>query len=1515
MKKIHKYLMAICLFIIAANLTMATNKYAVATGNWSSTSTWSLSRGGASGAAVPASTDSVFIPSPYTVTVDASGKLVKDLIVESGATLKSNSSTLGTPVYIRVYNSITNSGTIGSATDALGFQAYGSAVSINGTGSTSFDRMSTAVASTVTFNTNVSVYYPSGSAVYANGSAAVFTINANDTLKFLGSGSYFAVGTSGSNVPSTGATMTINVYGSVFMSSTATQINLQNTSTNVSTLHVYNGGTVNTNHDILGNTSGTPSVVTVDQGGAINFLGVSRNCSLGISTTTVNGTIDFGPSATSGRTLGTATVGSTGKIRLSDATLPSGITLSTGSTVEYYTASTPASITLPTGYTTYSNLTVTNSSGVALAANTTVKGILKLQGGNLTTGSSYTLTVDTAGSVTRTTGWVVGNLAKTILAASPSATYEIGDASNYAPVNLTFNGVSVAGTVTAKTTLGEHPQILNASGLSSSSDVNRYWTLTNNGVTCTSYSATFNFNSGDIDAGADYTQFLVSNYASSVWTSQTVGTKTSTSTQITGATLFGDFAVGDVYNTNPAISIGGTLSSFGLVLVSTTSAAEKSFTVSAVNLTDTLTIKPPTGVLISQTSGTEASTPITLTPVSGTISPAVTIYVKFAPTAVGSFSSNIAVTSPGSTYQYVSVTGFGEATEPTSASTNLVFSNVTSTSMKLTWTKGNGTNHLVIARASNAVSANPSDGTSYTANATYASGSLVTSGYVVYSGSDSTFTMTGLTDATLYYFAVYEYNGTAGSGSENYLTSSTLTGVRGANVVQSNTGTFTGNWSAASTWIGGLVPTASDNVKIGSTAVITIDSANAVCNTLSFASSTGAKLVFNSNAVLTVYGDLVFYSQSSNHVNSWAAGGKLKFAGSATQTIKNLTTTASSTSSTPLYEVIVDKTGGKVTTEGTDNKIMLVRSLEIVNGLFQLNTADDIQGWDNTSATTPTITVDAGGTFDMYGGGANSIRSGTSGSAPIGKLTIAGSVTSFVTTSTLGLSPGGIDILSGGILYIPSGWTGGSQGLHGGAIHIYSGGILSHSTTSNVWDATCVVTLDDGGIFRASATTTVFPTSFTNNGTVLYTRTTAGADQIITDMDYKNLEIKDNGCNKAWTLSAGRTISGNLTIDSAAVCNVTLGANDLTLNGTLSKATAATISVDASGAGQLKKSFTSTPSSFTFPISAGGVYSPVSVDLTSGTLSSAYIGAKVSATKSSHNTSTTNYINRTWTLSGTGITSPVYSDTLTYAAGDVAGTEASLYGGLYNGSAWSSLGAVNATSHYIVGSGLTSFGEITAGEASAMGVASSGHVAVTVIPQGYYNAGDYLNSVDTVSVLLADASTYVTVDSTTVVLDSVTFTGTATFATATSGNYYLVVKQRSSVETWSASTVAFAQGSTISYNFTDAQNKAYGDNQVQVSSSPERWAIYGGDCNQDGYVDPLDMSLIDQDSFNYVSGTGLATDVNGDHFVDPLDMSIADQNSFNYVGIKRPVTAKQVNVHVRPKIGVMHYKGLLKTQK
>ena len=115
------------------------------------------------------------------------------------------------------------------------------------------------------------------------------------------------------------------------------------------------------------------------------------------------------------------------------------------------------------------------------------------------------------------------------------------------------------------------------------------------------------------------------------------------------------------------------------------------------------------------------------------------------------------------------------ATEPGAAASSLTFTSVTKTGFTIGWSNGGGASRLVVVKQGGAVDALPADGTGYTANSVFGSGSqLGTGNYVVYAGSDSSATVSGLSLNTSYSVAVVEFNGS--SGTENYKTDSTLTG-------------------------------------------------------------------------------------------------------------------------------------------------------------------------------------------------------------------------------------------------------------------------------------------------------------------------------------------------------------------------------------------------------------------------------------------------------------------------------------------------------------------------------------------------------------------------------------------------------------------------------------------------------------------------------------------------------------------------------------------------------------------
>jgi hypothetical protein len=142
-------------------------------------------------------------------------------------------------------------------------------------------------------------------------------------------------------------------------------------------------------------------------------------------------------------------------------------------------------------------------------------------------------------------GFIVGNLQKNFSTGASSRFFEVGTGGTFAPVNITFANVTGAGDLVVSTTAGEHPQIATSS-IDQTKDVNRYWTITNSGVTFSAagYTAVFSFvPASDKDAGADASVFIANRY-SGTWNNTTNGTRWTDSTQIQSELNFGDFVVG-----------------------------------------------------------------------------------------------------------------------------------------------------------------------------------------------------------------------------------------------------------------------------------------------------------------------------------------------------------------------------------------------------------------------------------------------------------------------------------------------------------------------------------------------------------------------------------------------------------------------------------------------------------------------------------------------------------------------------------------------------------------------------------------------------------------------------------------------------------------------------------------------------------------------------------------------------------------------------------------------------------
>ncbi len=112
------------------------------------------------------------------------------------------------------------------------------------------------------------------------------------------------------------------------------------------------------------------------------------------------------------------------------------------------------------------------------------------------------------------------------------------------------------------------------------------------------------------------------------------------------------------------------------------------------------------------------------------------------------------------------------------------FANVNDTDMRITWTAGTSdatygetVNMIVVIRDAGIVDFVPVEGSTYTANSNFGSGTPLgptTDNYVVYNGTGTQVDITGLTEATAYYVAVYAYVGSP----INYQQDSPATGIQ-----------------------------------------------------------------------------------------------------------------------------------------------------------------------------------------------------------------------------------------------------------------------------------------------------------------------------------------------------------------------------------------------------------------------------------------------------------------------------------------------------------------------------------------------------------------------------------------------------------------------------------------------------------------------------------------------------------------------------------------------------------------
>ena len=234
-------------------------------------------------------------------------------------------------------------------------------------------------------------------------------------------------------------------------------------------------------------------------------------------------------------------------------TMGSGTLIFNGTEDQNYTSNVPGGNIL-------TNMTMNNTGGnLILNAPLNVNGLTTLTNGVISTGT-YSLNIGAAGTVTgaNTGSYVNGNLSKTMPAAGASSMfYEVGD-NSYSPVMLTFTGSSVnSGSINVISTNGSHPAMA-TSYVNTSNFVNRYWTVTNSGISPapTSVNVALSYDPGDITSGLGInTGYIIREYAGSAWTTllpeNNTATATapllssaSTATSVNPTTFSGDYVAG-----------------------------------------------------------------------------------------------------------------------------------------------------------------------------------------------------------------------------------------------------------------------------------------------------------------------------------------------------------------------------------------------------------------------------------------------------------------------------------------------------------------------------------------------------------------------------------------------------------------------------------------------------------------------------------------------------------------------------------------------------------------------------------------------------------------------------------------------------------------------------------------------------------------------------------------------------------------------------------------------------------